>query len=128
MGKSTTLEVCAEIVRNNQPDHETRFDLVALHGEQIVGWSFIWDLETDKPSFGLGVADDFHGMGLGGVLMDRVMEEARKLSRLLLTVVKDNHVARRMYEKRGFVAYDEKIEEDGLTYLCMAVEPRRDSS
>ena len=127
LGTRTTGEACAEIVRKNLPGDERSFDLVALLENRVAGWSFVWRLDSDEPTFGLGVADEYHGLGLGGALMDRVMEEARRrgLDRLFLTVVEDNQVARRMYEKRGFAAYDRKQGADGLTYLCMAAVLQR---
>lgn len=56
--------------------------------------------------------------------MDHVMTAARErgLRKVFLSVVKDNEVARRMYEKRGFLRCDECVSEDGLTYLGMAAE------
>jgi RimJ/RimL family protein N-acetyltransferase len=39
-----------------------------------------------------------------------------------LTVVTDNAVAWRLYEKNGFVKYDEFVGEDGLPYFKMIAE------
>jgi ribosomal protein S18 acetylase RimI-like enzyme len=97
---------------------------------QIVGWSFIWDLQSDEPTFGLGVADACQGRGLGSELMDRVMEAAREraLYKVYLTVVQDNQVAWRMYEQRGFVRYGEFVGGDGLNYFRMVAECVNDSA
>ena len=122
LGSTTTLDVCEDIVQDNRPETDEKFDLVALHETRIVGWSFLWNLKSDEPVFGLAVSDDYQGKGLGGSLMDRVMKAAceRELGKVCLTVVKDNEVAWRMYEKRGFVVYDEYVAEDGLAYFRMA--------
>jgi ribosomal protein S18 acetylase RimI-like enzyme len=122
LGVSTTVDACAKIVLANGAGVETRFDLIAFDGARIVGWSFLWDLDTEKPLFGLATADDQRRKGLGGELMDRVMAIVRErgLARVFLTVVKDNDAAWRMYEKRGFAKQDEFVQKgDGLTYFRM---------
>jgi len=122
LGARTSVDACAKIVLANGAGVETRFDLIALSGTRIVGWSFLWDLDTEKPLFGLATADDQRRKGLGGELMSRVMAVARErgLARVFLTVVKDNDAAWRMYEKRGFATQGEFVEKsDGLTYLQM---------
>ncbi len=124
LGTKTTLDVCLDIIQDNGPDRDKKIDLIALCGTRIIGSCFLWNLESDKPTLGLGIADDHQGKGLGGKLMDHVMTAARErgLRKVFLSVVKDNEVARRMYEKRGFLRCDEYITEDGLTYLGMAAE------
>ena len=82
LGTETTADACPKLALNNGVDKDIRFDLLALDGLRVAGWCFLWDLDTGKPMFGLGIADDHHGQGLGGTLMDRVMQAAR--SRLLL--------------------------------------------
>ena len=124
IGYTTTLNACENIIKDNNPEIEKEFDLVGLHETRIVGWSFLWNLESGEPTFGLGVADDFQGRGLGSRLMDSVMKAARErgLKKVLLTVVQYNQVAWKMYEKRGFVKYGEFVGEDGLDYWRMVAE------
>jgi ribosomal protein S18 acetylase RimI-like enzyme len=124
LGDVTTLDACIEIARDNRPEVDKRFDLIALDAGQVIGWSFIWDLQSDEPTFGLGVADAHHGRGLGGELMDRVMRAARErtLHKVYLTVVQDNSVAWRMYQRRGFVRYGEFVGQDGQDYYRMVAE------
>jgi GNAT superfamily N-acetyltransferase len=122
LGVKAELDKCRAVVLGNEVGRETRYDLVAVSGTRIVGWCFLWDLDTCKPSFGLGIADDWQGQGLGGTLMDRVMAagDARGLQQIFLTAVKDNEVAWRMYAKRGFFQYGEYVDKaDGETYLQM---------
>jgi ribosomal protein S18 acetylase RimI-like enzyme len=127
LGWTTTVEACARIVQgnlsggSNADERGTRYDLVAVHRGRIVGWGFIWDLHTAEPIFGLGIADAYQGRGLGAALMDRVMAAARRfgLGRVYLTVVQDNHVAWRLYERRGFVRYGEFVGDDELAYYRM---------
>lgn len=126
LGVCTTLDTCRDIARDNGGKHQTRFDLVALHSGAIVGWAFLWNLDSDEPTFGLAVADDYQGRGLGASLAREVMDAAAHLglARVVLTVVKDNHRARRLYERLSFSVYGEFVhEEDGLTYLRMAAAP-----
>ncbi|MGD0090117.1 MAG: GNAT family N-acetyltransferase [Planctomycetota bacterium] len=128
LGTETAPGTCLKLALDNGIEKDVRYDLLALDGPRIVGWCFLWDLDTDKPMFGLGIADDHHGRGLGGTLMDRVLQAARdrRLPQVFLTVVKDNAVAWRLYEKRGFARYDEYVgKDDGETYLRMACCLRR---
>ena len=122
LGVKAELEKCRDVVLGNEAERQTRYDLVAVSGTRIVGWCFLWDLDTCKPSFGLGIADDWQGQGLGGMLMDCVMAagDTWALKRIFLTAVKDNEVAWRMYAKRGFFQYGEYVDKvDGETYLQM---------
>jgi regulation of enolase protein 1 (concanavalin A-like superfamily)/ribosomal protein S18 acetylase RimI-like enzyme len=117
----TTLPVCEAIARDNGPAAETKLDLVAVDGPRVVGWSFVWDLNGTEPVFGLAVADDYHGRGLGSALMDAVLAAARQrgLDTIYLTVVRDNDKARGLYERRGFVTYGAFTGQDGLPYFRM---------
>jgi GNAT superfamily N-acetyltransferase len=109
IGPVALPEVCAGIVAGNALDVGTKFDLVAVNDGRIIGWSFLWNLDTNEPMFGLAVADAYHGQGLGTALMLHVMQAAREmeLPNVYLTVVTDNTMAWRLYEKQGFVTYDE---------------------
>ncbi len=121
IGPVALPEVCAGIVAANTDGVGTKVDLVAITDERIIGWSFLWNLDTDEPLFGLAVADAFHGQGIGTILMARVMQTAHEIevTTVYLTVVTDNAVAQRLYEKQGFVKYDEFVGEDGLSYFKM---------
>ncbi len=133
----TSVETCAGIVRANTTAVPTKYDLVAIDGALIVGWSFLWDLVPAPidaqphggreapaefaPTFGLAVADAYQGQGLGSALISRVMAWARggAIPIVILTVVQDNVVARRLYERAGFVRTGEFVGEDGLPYYRM---------
>ncbi|MEI7436294.1 MAG: GNAT family N-acetyltransferase [bacterium] len=129
LGWTATTEACENVVAGNTAVPEYRFDLLALREGRIVGWCFMWDVHTENPFFGLGIAAEERGKGLGARLMVLVMQEARrrKLQRIYLTVVTDNQIAWRLYEKQGFVKYDEYIDEaDGLPYFRMQkIQPAR---
>ena len=120
----TTEDVCHDIVQDNDPAAEVKLDLVVIQGAEIVGWGFLWDLTSDKPTFGLGIADACQGNGLGTRLIGRVVEAAlaRGVPRIYLTVVRDNQVAWKLYERSGFVRYGEFTGKDGLPYYRMVAE------
>ncbi|MBN1349895.1 GNAT family N-acetyltransferase [candidate division KSB1 bacterium] len=124
LGEKTTLEACQAIIDKNNMTNFVNYDLVACVNERIVGWSFIWGIDSETPVFGLGIADDYQGKGLGSRLMDDILIVARqlRLKKVYLTVVTDNLIAVKMYEKRGFVRYDESLEDDGLMYYKMVAE------
>jgi ribosomal protein S18 acetylase RimI-like enzyme len=120
----TSPEVCATIATENHRPTPTKFDLIAVLDDVVIGWSFIWELLSDEPIFGLAVADAYQGRGLGTALITRVLSWARAqpLSSLFLTVVRDNDVAKHLYEKQGFVKYDEFAGNDGLSYDSMRLD------
>lgn len=122
-GRNPPLEKYEEVVQGNSPGGD-KYDLVALDGARIVGWSFVWSLGAAEPVFGLGVADEYHGQGVGSRLMDAVLAAMRQsgMSQLYLTVVTDNARAWQMYARRGFTRYDEFTGEDGLAYYRMAAD------
>ena len=124
LGERTEEETCEGIVQENAVG--SKYDLVAVCKERIVGWGFLWDLAPGStPTFGLGVADAFQGQGLGSRLMGAIMQVAVELGvpRISLTVVQDNAVAWRLYEKQGFVRCGEFVGQDGLPYYRMCASP-----
>ena len=90
-----------------------------------MGWSFIWDLASEEgATLGLGIADAYQGRGLGTLLLEAVLQRTRDLglARVRLTVVQDNWIAWRLYEKHGFERRGEYIGQDGLPYYRMVAE------
>lgn len=71
---------------------------------KICGHSFIWNVGSDAPVFGIGLAECAQGKGLGREIMTRVLAEADALGAktVSLTVVKTNERAWRLYESLGF--------------------------
>ncbi len=122
LGLTTTLAACAKIVTDATAPAATRFDLGAWQGDILVGWGSVSGLDTDRPEFGLGVADAWQGQGVGKALIDGVLDHARSrgLSRIYLIAVKDNARAIGLYSSRGFVQYGEMTGDwDGLPYVKM---------
>jgi ribosomal protein S18 acetylase RimI-like enzyme len=76
------------------------------------GYGFIG---ADVPGLGLGVDPAFQGRGLGAALLAATVDMARGrgVGALGLSVSERNQVARRLYERAGFVVVGR--EGDGLT-------------
>lgn len=128
LGETTTADICRQIGADNAGNTATKYDIVAVDGEAIVGWSFLWSLAAvdpeEGPVFGLAVADAYHGQGIGTALMRTVMDWAddHNLPQVILTVVQDNGVAQHLYRQQGFVRYGEFVGDDGLPYDRMRRE------
>jgi putative acetyltransferase len=123
LGARATLEQCRRLADANRPGQDTKVDLVAVSGQAIVGWGFLWNGHEwpEVATLGLGVADDWQGRGLGRRLMAAVLDAApgRGLSCIELTVVQDNAVAQRLYESFGFARAGELVGVDDLPYFRM---------
>ena len=108
-------------------DARYRFRVVELNGE-ILGYLKLGPpalpVETDKRAIELRqlyLLPKSHGQGVGKLLTDWAIEEARRMGaeELYLTVYVDNHRAKRLYDRYGFEAvgrYDfmvgEQADED----------------
>ena len=70
----------------------------------IVGHVFIWNIDSELPVFGIGLAESAQSQGWGRRMAQRVLEEAdaRGAKRVALTVVKTNVRAVTLYERLGF--------------------------
>jgi len=82
--------------------------LVAEYQDDIIGWASIYRYPQPRRK-GLGdlviyLHQDFHNIGLGRTMTDRLLQLAKeeKMHRIELTVVKDNTIAIRLYQKLGF--------------------------
>ena len=85
------------------------FFLLAFDGPEIVGLLDLWAGETRGARhvvrFGMSVARDWRGRGLGRRLLERALEEVRAwpdVCRIELEVVPWNTPAVRLYESLGF--------------------------
>lgn len=90
-----------------------------------VGYSMLrgWDEGYAVPSFGVGVHPEARGQRIGQQLLAQAILESRAAgaSRLRLTVLKANEVARRIYEQFGF-QLSEKDAESLLGVLELTSE------
>jgi RimJ/RimL family protein N-acetyltransferase len=111
------LEQFAERIRR----HAARQDLafVAEEDRKIVGYFYVAGLDRSDgrpPTLGIGLADALQGQGIGGAMLDHLLDGARalRLPAVELTHESTNDRAARLYLSRGF-AYtgDEEISSDG---------------
>jgi len=82
--------------------------LVAEYQDKIVGQASIYKFPSPRRKglgdMGIYLHQDFHNVGLGTAMTERLLQLAKneKMHRIELTVVKDNKIAIRLYEKLGF--------------------------
>jgi ribosomal-protein-alanine N-acetyltransferase len=83
---------------------DTRHYLVAVDGERIRGYAGLCDYPDEAFVQTLAVAPDAQGEGLGGRLLQALLDEAarRRQSRVSLEVRADNDRAIGLYERFGF--------------------------
>ena len=86
----------------------TMIALAAEYQDKIVGWASIHKLPHPRRKglgdMGVYLNQDFHKVGLGTAMTERLLQLAKneKMHRIELTVVKENKIALRLYEKFGF--------------------------
>ena len=87
---------------------ENMIAFVAEYAGKIVGYAIVYR-SPHRSRKGIGdlaiyVHQDFHGVGLGTAMTERLLQEARKdgMHKLQLSVVADNLVAIGLYAKFGF--------------------------
>ena len=86
----------------------TAIALVAEYQEKIVGWASIYKFPHPRMKglgdLGIYLHQDFHNVGLGTAMTERLLQLAKneKMHRIELTVVGENKIALRLYEKFGF--------------------------
>lgn len=86
--------------------------LLVICGEKVIGISGIdmkSRIEKHIGVFGISIAKDFRGEGIGSQLMQLVISEAEKnipqLEIITLGIFSNNDLAKQMYKKFGFVEY-----------------------
>ncbi len=112
-----------ERIERMTSDLENKIILVGIDGQRIVGHLQI-SLATNARFRGTGdlfiyLHQNFQNVGLGAALMNEglALARARRVHRVELTVVADNHRAIRLYEKAGFqrerLKREKYLAEDG---------------
>lgn len=83
---------------------------VAESAHQIVGYAGLSVQVPDADIQTMAIANDYQGMGLGGQLLDFVLEAAAEFSVrfIFLEVRASNHAAMSMYESRHFKKISER--------------------
>jgi ribosomal protein S18 acetylase RimI-like enzyme len=97
--------VAEEKLRTHLADTENGVNVsyALFDGASIVGHVFIWNIESDAPVFGIGLADRAQGQGWGRKMANRVLVDAdARGKKVSLTVIKKNLRAIALYETLGF--------------------------
>jgi ribosomal-protein-alanine N-acetyltransferase len=83
---------------------DTREYVVALSGDRVVGYAGAFVLPPDSDVQTIAVSPDQQGTGLGGRLLDALMDVGRRAgcTHMMLEVRADNTSAASLYERRGF--------------------------
>ena len=120
-----SLEATRAFVEANRADGAPAF--VAKVGGRVAGWC-----DLTRPDFegwrhagrlGMGVHPVYRGAGLGGLLIEATLAEARTrgFERIELEVYASNVAARRLYERAGF-------EVEGIRRRCRKLDGRYDDA
>ena len=90
-----------EFFENGKKDHKF---FVITDDAEIIALSFIWDIDTSVPWFGIAVNDKYQGRGIGKMLIEGVFSYLRenRYGGLILRTSVNNISAQRLYEKCGF--------------------------
>jgi ribosomal protein S18 acetylase RimI-like enzyme len=90
---------------------------IVFDKSRCIAYCYLWYFDTDFPLLGLGVTDDYQGMGLGRRLITIMLEDAGKAGKagVELTTDLDNDRAKALYESAGFetLGVVENIDGDG---------------
>ncbi|SFD68704.1 Protein N-acetyltransferase, RimJ/RimL family [Lentibacillus persicus] len=112
--RNTTVDQQKEAIEKVLSEERSAF-FVAESAGTLAGFiaAFGGKMKRNKHSayIALGVHDAFYGQGIATSLIERVYEWANEMgiSRLELTVIKDNEKAINLYQKMGFQIEGEKI-------------------
>lgn len=95
---------------------------VADDGERVLGYAACWTVVDQSELGNVAVAEEGRGRGIGGALVDAVVERvrARGAQEIFLEVRESNAAAKSVYHARGFVvvarrrAYYSSPKEDAL--------------
>lgn len=90
-----------EFFENGKTDHKF---FIATDENELLGLSFIWDIDLSIPWFGIAVNDKYQGQGIGKMLTEFVFTRliADGYGGLFLRTSTENIPAQRLYEKCGF--------------------------
>ena len=100
--------------------------LAEMNG-RVIGYILFWLLSDEIDIHNVAVATEFRRRGLGTLLLQQVIAEAksRQCSRVTLEVRKSNTAAQKLYESMGFVTTGARkgyYSDDGEDALTMALD------
>lgn len=84
--------------------NERTFYLVALDGEQIVGYAGTWLIVDEAQITNIALLPDYRGRGIGTAMLGEIIRESvrRGAERMTLEVRPSNKVAQALYTAYGF--------------------------
>lgn len=96
-----------------QPDCSCHLLLIALNGEQVVGWCRLFPTGKGEAELGIGLLASARGRGLGRCMVSEAIAWARRreVNRLVLTTRSDNYQAISLFMGYGFKPKDRKEED-----------------
>ncbi len=93
----------AAMYRDELARTDTRHYLVAVDGDQVVGYAGLIAYPEEAHIATIGVTATAQGKGIGAWLLDTLLAEADTRSQVVLLEVRaDNEVAQALYRRRGF--------------------------
>jgi ribosomal-protein-alanine N-acetyltransferase len=108
---------------------DTRYYLVAVDGEEVVGYAGLIAYPEEAHVATIGVATARQDEGIGGTLLDALLVEAdRRCPVVLLEVRADDEATQAFYGRRGFVAIGRRPHYyplSGADAVVMSREVRR---
>ena len=99
--------------------NENKVDFVAVNGNEIIGYLFLWDLDTSIPWLGIGIDEKWQGQKLGRRLMSKAVEYAKEQGKggILLSTHVANTRAQGLYLRMGFVQIGYYLDGEMLLLL-----------
>lgn len=94
-----------------QIENNEAIKLFVFHEDELIGVSDITPQERTSNhvgTFGLIIKKEYRGEGIGKLLMEIILNEAKKLKNIRiihLAVFGDNNIAFNLYKRMGFVVY-----------------------
>lgn len=112
-GEQLTLEEEQKFVDKNIKgiEEKTAVQLLAFSEDKLIGVSGVYmseKIEKHIGVFGISLSSEFRSEGIGTIVMEKVLEEAKNLKGLkiiTLTMFGFNDIAKKLYEKMGFREY-----------------------
>lgn len=101
---------------------DARYELILKDGEPI-GRLYVDRREDEHRIIDISLLDTHRGLGIGGKIMQDLLDEAAEAGKLVRIHVEQNNPAMKLYDRLGF----EKIEEQGV-YWLMEWEPGKSSA
>jgi ribosomal protein S18 acetylase RimI-like enzyme len=73
----------------------------------MIGYVFLWDIDTTLPWLGIAVHDDYKGQGIGKRLIEHANHWAEQNGKggVILITAKDNERGQKLYEAMGYQYY-----------------------